>query len=245
MVKLINIAEYFSVSKFMAAYADNVPALLGKDQWNIVDPGFKLHAPVITRPPGRPRNQRIRAGEEGRLPKKHACKKCGVLGHIARLCTNAVDASFGEEERWIATNAEENAAAMETEDAVENAAANEAVENAAANEASCSREKRPRDEEAEDFETMAFDGFEAIREEEEGVIFPIVPLKITEPIDDRQMVVKCSASGTTPSAPPRGKPQVKPKIKRNKSLKEKSISTRETRSKTVKPATNTRSKSKI
>ena len=92
---------------------------------------------------------------------------------------------------------------------------------------------------------MAFDGFESIREEEEGIIFPIVPLKIIEPIDDRQMVVKCSASGTTPSTPPRGKPQVKPKIKRNKSLKEKSISTRETRSKTVKPAANTRSKSKI
>ena len=108
-----------------------------------------------------------------------------------------------------------------------------------------SREKRPRDEEAEDFETMAFDGFESIREEEEGVIFPIVPLKIIEPIDDSQMVVKCSASATTPSAPPRGKPQVKPKIKRNKSLKETSISTRETRSKTVKPTANTRSKSKI
>ncbi|KAE8818050.1 hypothetical protein D1007_04151 [Hordeum vulgare] len=228
-------SEYFCVAKFMAAYADNVPALLGKDQWNIVDPGFKLHAPVITRPPGRPRNQRIRAGEEGRLTKKRACKKYGVLGHIARLCTNAVDASFGEEERWTTANAEENATAMEIEDAVENAAAMEiedAVENAAANE-------------AEDFETMAFDGFEAIREEEEGVIVPIVPLKITEPIDDRQMVVKCSASGTTPSTPPRGKHQVKPKIKRNKSLKEKSISTRETRSKTVKRAANTRSKSKI
>nr|XP_040256953.1 uncharacterized protein LOC120974579 [Aegilops tauschii subsp. strangulata] len=197
-------SEYFSVAKFMAAYADNVPALLGKDQWNIVDPGFKLHAPIITRPPGRPRNQRIRAGEEGRLPKKRACKKCGVLGHIARLCTNAVDASFGEEERWTAANAEENAAAMETEDAVENAAANEAVENAAANEASCSREKRPRDEEAEDFETMAFDGFEAIREEEDGVIFPIVPLKITEPIDDRQVLGEwnysiSTSTGKTPS----------------------------------------------
>ena len=137
-------------------------------------------------------------GEEGRLPKKRACKKCGVLGHIARLCTNAVDASFGEEERWTSANAEENATAMEIEDAVENAAANEAVENAAANEASW-YVFAPANE-AEDFETMAFDGFEAIGEEEEGVIVPIVPLKITEPIDDRQMVVKCSASGTTPSA---------------------------------------------
>jgi hypothetical protein len=44
-------SEYFSV-------ADNVPALLGKDQWNIVDLGFKLHAPVLTRPPGRPRKNK-------------------------------------------------------------------------------------------------------------------------------------------------------------------------------------------
>ena len=102
-----------------------------------------------------------------------------------------------------------------------------------------SREKRPRDEEAKDFETIAFDGFDAIREEEERVVVPIVPLPIIESTDDRQMVVEFSASGTTPSAPPWPKPQVT-KIKRNKS-----ISTRETRSKTVKPAANTRSKSKM
>jgi len=46
-----------------------------------------------------------------------------------------------------------------------------------------SREKRPRDEETEEFEAMAFDGFEAIREEEEGVIIPFDPLKIIEPTD--------------------------------------------------------------
>jgi hypothetical protein len=84
---------------------------------------------------------------------------------------------------------------------------------------------------------MAFDGFEAIREEEEMVIVPVVPLKIIEPTDDSQLVVKCSASGSTPSAPPRPRPQ----LKKNK----RSISTRETRSKSVKPAANTRSKSKI
>ena len=57
----------------------------------------------------------MRAGEEGRLPKKRACRKCGVLGHIARLCTNPVDASFGEEERWTVANAAENASGMEIE----------------------------------------------------------------------------------------------------------------------------------
>jgi hypothetical protein len=43
-------------------------------------------------------------------------------GAYSRLCTNPVDASFGEEEKWIAANAEENAAAMEIEDADEDAA---------------------------------------------------------------------------------------------------------------------------
>ena len=252
-------SEYFSVAKFMAAYADNVPALLGKDQWNIVDPGFKLHSPIMTRPPGRPKKNRFRTGEEGRQP------KCGVLGHIARLCTNPVEASFGEEERWTAANAEENAAAMEIEDAEENAAtleieANEEVPAPwyvfAFVECSypfvcicslfylwliilftSSREKRPRDEETEEFEAMAFDGFEAIREEEEGVIVPVVPLKIIEPTDEKDQKKTRSIKVVKP------KPQVK--IKRIKSLNEKSISTRETRSKAVKPAANTRSKAKI
>ena len=42
--------------------------------------------------------------------------------------------------------------------------------------------KRPREEEFESdglkFESMALDGFEAIREEEDRVIVPVVPLKI-------------------------------------------------------------------
>jgi len=69
---------------------------------------------------------------------------------------------------------------------------------------------------------MAFDGFEAIRQEEEEVIVPVVPLKIIEPTASIR--------------------EVKPRqVKKNKM----SISTRETRSKSVKPAANTRSKSKI
>ncbi|KAE8804763.1 hypothetical protein D1007_19178 [Hordeum vulgare] len=240
-------SEYFSVAKFMAAYADNVPALLGKDQWNIVDPRFKLHSHVMTRPPGRLMKNRFKTREEGRLPKRRACRKCGVLGHIARLCTNPVTASFGEEERWTTANAEENVAAMEIEDAEENAAAMEIEyeeENAAtleieANEevpTPCSREKRPRDEETEEFEAMAFDGFETIREEEEGVIVPVDPLKIIEPTDEKDQT-------ETRSKVVKPKPQVKIKI--IKCLYEKSISTRETRSKAVKRAANTRSKSKI
>jgi hypothetical protein len=134
------------------------------------------------------------------------------LGHIARLCTNPVGASFGEEERWTSANAEENAAAMEIENAEENAArleieANEVlpapwyvfafVECSYPFVCICSlfylcliilfvnsREKGPRDEETEEtevqpssegleFEAMAFDGFEPIREEDDGVIFQL------------------------------------------------------------------------
>ena len=104
----------------------HVPALLGKDQWNIVDPGFKLHSPVLTRPPGRPRKNMIRAGEEGRVKRQCKCKKCGNRGHIAGLCTNPVPASFGEEEQWAAPNAEENEAANaeDNEAAKKNAGAN-------------------------------------------------------------------------------------------------------------------------
>jgi hypothetical protein len=59
------VSEYFSVAKFKAAYAMNIPTLLGKDQWMIVNPGFKLYSPVLTRLAGRPRKNRIIATAEG------------------------------------------------------------------------------------------------------------------------------------------------------------------------------------
>ena len=51
---------------------------------------------------------------------------------------------------------------------------------------------------------MAFDGFEAIREEE--IIIPIVLFQIIKPTADLQLV-----SASTPSAPPPALPQVKTK----------------------------------
>ncbi|KAM0857417.1 hypothetical protein ACQ4PT_048492 [Festuca glaucescens] len=41
--------EYYSVARFKATYAHALPALEGKQQWDIVDPGFKLCAPVLKR----------------------------------------------------------------------------------------------------------------------------------------------------------------------------------------------------
>ena len=110
-------SEYFSVAKFRAAYAMNIPILLEKDQWMKVDPGFKLYSPVLTRPAGRPRKNRTRASAEGGAPiRQRKCKRCGNPGHIARLCKNPVDPAFGMEDQAGAANAEENEAAIQQEE---------------------------------------------------------------------------------------------------------------------------------
>jgi hypothetical protein len=38
--------ECYSVDKFKATYDENVPSMVRKQQWDIVNPGFVLHAPV-------------------------------------------------------------------------------------------------------------------------------------------------------------------------------------------------------
>ena len=91
------VSEYFSVAKFRAAYADNVPALLGKDQWEVYDPGFKLCPPMLNRAPGRPRVNRLRTAIEGATIKRRPCKRCGIVGYIQRKCNNRVPNQFGDE----------------------------------------------------------------------------------------------------------------------------------------------------
>jgi hypothetical protein len=39
--------EYYSITRFNATYAENVPSIEGKHQWRIVDLGFVLHPPPI------------------------------------------------------------------------------------------------------------------------------------------------------------------------------------------------------
>jgi hypothetical protein len=90
--------EHYSIAKFKATYAKNVPSIEAKHQWEVVNPGFVLNALVQTRAPGRPRKTRIRSSAEGSGlgPRKRKCKRCGGLGHIARNCKNAVDPSSRE-----------------------------------------------------------------------------------------------------------------------------------------------------
>jgi len=90
--------EYYSVARFKTTYAHTLPALEGKQQWDRVDPGFKLCAPVLKRAAGRPRKSRFRRRSEGAGvgARMRKCKRCGGSGHFGNKCDNAVDPAFGE-----------------------------------------------------------------------------------------------------------------------------------------------------
>jgi len=79
--------EYYSVRKLQAAYAGQIPNLTDKQQWPVVDKGFKVFPPVAKtkRPPGRQRKNRILGCLErtGKATRQVTCKKCGELGHRA------------------------------------------------------------------------------------------------------------------------------------------------------------------
>ena len=51
--------DYFSVAKFSATYAENIPAMRDPNDWDTVSPGFKLEPPIVRRSCGRPRNLKI------------------------------------------------------------------------------------------------------------------------------------------------------------------------------------------
>ncbi|KAK1692732.1 hypothetical protein QYE76_009429 [Lolium multiflorum] len=109
--------DYYSVAKFKATYAHALPALEGKQQWDPVDPGFKICPPVLKRAAGRPRKSRIRPRSEGAGlgPRRRKCTRCGGSGHFAKYCDNAVDPAFGE--CFDVSNDEQND--DQNEDAVE------------------------------------------------------------------------------------------------------------------------------
>ncbi|KAJ0616942.1 putative transcription factor interactor and regulator CCHC(Zn) family [Helianthus annuus] len=55
-----------------------------KDQWVHVDDEEKIYPPIIKRPPGRLRKERIRANDEQR--KKYKCHRCGGYDHQQKKC---------------------------------------------------------------------------------------------------------------------------------------------------------------
>ncbi|KAM0831481.1 hypothetical protein ACQ4PT_065497 [Festuca glaucescens] len=103
--------DYYSVARFKATYAHALPALEGKQQWDKVDLGFKLCAPILNRAAGRPRKSRIRPHSEGAGLGARRCKctRCGGSGHFAKYCDNAVDPAFGESfDENVDTNVDPN-----------------------------------------------------------------------------------------------------------------------------------------
>nr|XP_015618322.1 uncharacterized protein LOC107278682 [Oryza sativa Japonica Group] len=78
--------KYFSVEKLQLAYSVVFRPIIGKHQWEFVDPGFKLQKPRLRRKRGRPRKNRIKASDESGQNTKHKCKECGGFGHRDKNC---------------------------------------------------------------------------------------------------------------------------------------------------------------
>ena len=85
---------YFTVDKFKEAYALEIGPMPGKDQWVNIETVDKIYPPIIKRPPGRPKKNRIIPHDEPK--KRHKCPRCGLYGHHQRTCKNPVSQRFDE-----------------------------------------------------------------------------------------------------------------------------------------------------
>ncbi|XP_052624769.1 uncharacterized protein LOC111907821 [Lactuca sativa] len=85
---------YFTVDKFKEAYALEIGPMPGKDQWVHIDTVDKIYPPIIKRPPGRPKKNRIVSHDESK--KRHRCPRCGMYGHHQKTCKNPAHQGFDE-----------------------------------------------------------------------------------------------------------------------------------------------------
>lgn len=87
---------YFIVARIRTAYAHGIAPMPGKDKWIKHDLGYKLLPPVVKRPIGRSRKNRIKVSDE---PTKRSRKRtrCGLYGHYRRACKNAVPSQENED----------------------------------------------------------------------------------------------------------------------------------------------------
>ncbi|CAI9293844.1 unnamed protein product [Lactuca saligna] len=82
----IYVDTYFTIDKFKEAYALEIAPMSGKDQWVHIKTIEKIYPPIIKRPPGRPKKNRIVPRDEPK--KRHRCPRCGMFGHHQKTCKN-------------------------------------------------------------------------------------------------------------------------------------------------------------
>ena len=86
--------SYFTVARLRTAYANGIATMPSKDEWLNMNLGYKMLPPILKRPAGRPRKNRIKSSDE---PKRsHKCTRCGQSGHHRKTCKNAVPSKGGE-----------------------------------------------------------------------------------------------------------------------------------------------------
>ena len=85
---------YFTIEKFKQAYTLEISPMPGKDQWEHIGTTEKIYPPIIKRPPGRPKKNRIVPPDEPK--KRHRCPRCGMYGHHERTCKNSAPFSTPE-----------------------------------------------------------------------------------------------------------------------------------------------------
>lgn len=80
---------YFTVARFRTAYSMGIATMPSRNEWVSCDLGYTMNPPILRRPAGRPRKNRIKPSGE---PKKrtYKCARCGAYGHNKRKCKNAV-----------------------------------------------------------------------------------------------------------------------------------------------------------
>nr|XP_043618129.1 uncharacterized protein LOC122589870 [Erigeron canadensis] len=76
----------FTITNFIEAYALEIAPLPGKDQWVERETSERIYPPILKRPPGRPRKDRIKPPGEAKRKKK--CPRCGGYGHHEKKCKN-------------------------------------------------------------------------------------------------------------------------------------------------------------
>ncbi|PWA79726.1 hypothetical protein CTI12_AA203010 [Artemisia annua] len=79
---------YFTVEKFKEAYALEIGPRPTKDQWVHIETEKKIHPhpPIIKRPVGQPRKNRIEPHDESK--RRHKCPRCCEYGHHSRTSKN-------------------------------------------------------------------------------------------------------------------------------------------------------------